>query len=69
MSKLINNNTIVNKNGNRLSLSVLSRIKSNCVILLCGHLVDKCAKILIDVNYHVLNRKPIKYIQLLVINL
>jgi len=67
MSKqLINNNSIVNKNGQRLSLCPFCKeSKSNCVILLCGHLIcDKCAKNINRCKFPCPKcKKPIKYIQ------
>ena len=67
MSKqLLNSNTIVNKNGVLLSLCPFCReSKSNCVILLCGHLIcNKCAKNINRCKFPCPKcKKPIKYIQ------
>ena len=67
MSKqLLNSNTIKNKNGISLSLCPFcAETKSNCVILLCGHLIcDKCAKNINRCKFPCPKcKKPIKYIQ------
>ena len=67
MSKqLITGATVVNKNGTTLSLCPFcSESKSNCVILLCGHLLcNKCAKNINRCKYPCPKcKKPIKYIQ------
>ena len=64
--QLVSNNTIVNKNGVSLSLCPLcENNKSNCVNLLCGHLVcNMCAKNINRCKYPCPKcKKPIKYIQ------
>ena len=64
--QLVTNTTIVNKNGVSLSLCPLcENNKSNCVILLCGHLVcNICAKNINRCKYPCPKcKKPIKYIQ------
>jgi hypothetical protein len=67
MSKqLITGATVVNKNGVALSLCPFCMdSKSNCVILLCGHLIcNKCAKNINRCKYPCPKcKKPIKYIQ------
>ena len=67
MSKqLITGATVVNKNGVALSLCPFcTESKSNCVILLCGHLIcNKCAKNINRCKYPCPKcKKPIKYIQ------
>tara|TARA_B110000261_G_C13085969_1_gene357842 strand:+ start:197 stop:637 length:441 start_codon:yes stop_codon:yes gene_type:complete len=67
MSKqLITGNTVKNKNGTSLSLCPFcAESKSNCVILLCGHLIcHKCAKNINRCKYPCPKcKKPIKYIQ------
>lgn len=67
MSKqLITNQTIKNKNGVSLSMCPFCMdAKSNCVILLCGHLLcNKCAKNINRCKYPCPKcKKPIKYIQ------
>ena len=67
MSKqLITNQTVKNKNGVTLSLCPFCMdAKSNCVILLCGHLLcNKCAKNINRCKYPCPKcKKPIKYIQ------
>tara|TARA_B110000285_G_scaffold101754_1_gene115798 strand:+ start:605 stop:1189 length:585 start_codon:yes stop_codon:yes gene_type:complete len=67
MSKqLITGATVVNKNGTALSLCPFcSESKSNCVILLCGHLLcNKCAKNINRSKFPCPKcKKPIKYIQ------
>tara|TARA_B110000114_G_C14831048_1_gene292673 strand:- start:11 stop:553 length:543 start_codon:yes stop_codon:yes gene_type:complete len=67
MSKqLITNHTIKNKNGVPLSMCPFCMdSKSNCVILLCGHLIcNKCAKNINRCKYPCPKcKKPIKYIQ------
>ena len=67
MSKqLITGNTVKNKNGITLSLCPFcAESKSNCVILLCGHLIcHKCAKNINRCKYPCPKcKKPIKYIQ------
>ena len=67
MSKqLITNQTIKNKNGVSLSMCPFCMdAKSNCVILLCGHLIcNKCAKNINRCKYPCPKcKKPIKYIQ------
>ena len=67
MSKqLLNSNTVKNKNGVSLSLCPFcTESKSNCVILLCGHLIcDKCAKNINRCKFPCPRcKKPIKYIQ------
>ena len=63
---IIYNNTIKNKNGVSYSLCPFCmESKSNCVILLCGHLIcDKCAKNINRCKFPCPKcKKPIKYIQ------
>ena len=67
MSKqLLTNTTIKNKNGVTLSLCPFCmENKSNCVIILCGHLIcNKCAKNINRCKFPCPKcKKPIKYIQ------
>jgi len=69
MSKqLITGATVVNKNGTTLSLCPFcSESKSNCVILLCGHLLcNKCAKNINKCKYpYTKCKKHIKNIQII----
>ena len=64
--QLVTNTTIVNKNGVSLSLCPFCQEnKSNCVILLCGHLIcNICAKNINRCKFPCPRcKKPIKYIQ------